>query len=143
MTGRHADEAVAGPRGFLVVDDSPAVRAMVEDALVQTGVPSRDVTGLATGDEALRRFSELEPDVVFLDTSIPGVDPYDAAQAMILETPRVRIVVLTELDPSEEAIRELLSYGVFAVLQKPVRAEEIAQVLHELEGQSPGAGRIR
>lgn len=128
---------------FLVVDDSPAIRLMIQEALVQSGVDEGRVEGLPSGDEALRRFSEFAPDVVFLDTSIPGVDPFDAAQAMILEKPSVSVVAVTELDPSDAMVRELLSFGVFDVIEKPVRVEDVRSLLDELQSQHRGAGRIR
>lgn len=128
---------------FLVVDDSPAIRLMIQEALVQSGVDEGRVEGLPSGDEALRRFSEFAPDVVFLDTSIPGVDPFDAAQAMILEKPSVSVVAVTELDPSDAMVRELLSFGVFDVIEKPVRVEDVRALLDELQSQHRGAGRIR
>lgn len=148
MTAHARDRSESTQTGaslarFLVVDDSPAIRLMIQEALVQNGVDERNVEGLPSGDEALRRFSEFSPDVVFLDTSIPGVDPFDAAQAMILEKPSVRVVAVTELDPTDSMVRELLSFGVFDVVEKPVRVEDVGTVLDELQGQHRGAGRIR
>ncbi|PSG96068.1 hypothetical protein BRD56_12375 [Thermoplasmatales archaeon SW_10_69_26] len=61
----------------LVVDDSPAIRRTVEDALANLGVPDERMTVLESGDDALATFTPSSPDLVLLGPSMPSLDPYD------------------------------------------------------------------
>lgn len=126
----------------LVVDDSPAVRRTVEEALSTLGVPADRVTILESGDDALEAFSPLSPDLVLLDTSMPGIDAYDVVQAMLLEDPETHIVPLTEKPTDHPAIGELFSFGAFEVLRKPVRTRDLEGLLRSIDEEAAGAGRI-
>lgn len=125
-----------------VVDDSPAIQATVEDALDRLGLPSDRVTVLDTGDDALAVFTPLSPDLVLLDTSMPSIDPFDVVQAMLLEAPQTQIVPLTEKELDHPSVRELISYGAFDVLRKPIRVKDLETLFRSIEEQHPGAGRI-
>ena len=127
----------------LVVDDSPAIQQSVEDALAQLGLGEERITVLDSGDDALAYFGPLSPDLILLDTSMPGIDPYDVVQAMLLEDPDARVVALTEKPTDDPAVAELLSFGIFDVLRKPVRAEDLERLLRTIAEERPGAGRIR
>lgn len=141
-----SDTPASGFRGLgsvLVVDDSPAVLQSILESLQAAGVPLDQVEALETGDEALRVFSELSPDLVLLDTTTPGVDPYDAVQAMLFEAPDTKVVPVTEKSPEDAQVRELLSFGAFDVVRKPVRAADIEHLVHRVREEHSGAGRIR
>ncbi len=77
-----------------------------------------------------------------MDIQMPGTDALDLVQAMILDNPDVNVITVTGLSASDERVTDLVSYGVFAVLHKPVRFEDIEMVLQDLENQHIGAGRI-
>lgn len=126
----------------LVVDDSPAIRKTVADALANLGVPEDRMTVLESGDDALATFTPLSPDLVLMDTSMPSLDPYDAVQAMLLEDPETRIVPLTERSTDDPIIGELLSFGVFEVLRKPVRVGDLEELFRSIEEEAPGVDRI-
>ena len=49
---------------FLVVDDDPAIRFFVREALLDEG---HEVTAARDGREALTIVEERQPDVIFLD----------------------------------------------------------------------------
>lgn len=56
---------------ILVVDDHPIVRAGVRQLIQQ--VPSAKVVEAETGEEGYRLFQELQPDMVLLDITLPGI----------------------------------------------------------------------
>jgi len=76
------------------------------------------------GAQAVALARELDPDVVLLDLSMPGVDGFDAIEAMIAEEPRRRVVVLSgSADPDDVA--KARSAGAVAYLTKERIAEEL------------------
>ncbi len=56
---------------ILVVDDHPIVRAGVRQLIQQ--IPSAKVEEAETGEEGYRLFQELQPDMVLLDITLPGI----------------------------------------------------------------------
>lgn len=129
-------------RHFFIVDDAPAVRLMIQDALLQTEARERDITQFEDGQEAIAAYGEHEPDVVFMDLNMPNMDGREATRYILTQNPRARIVVVTGMRPSNEMVRDVLSVGAFEVLHKPVRSGEVQQVLRELNKERPGHGRV-
>ncbi|HEX4518037.1 MAG TPA: response regulator transcription factor [Gaiellaceae bacterium] len=91
------------PVRVLVVDDE---RLFVEALELILGTDGRlEVVGHALdGQKAVAMARELDPDVVLIDLSMPGVDGFDAIQAMLVDEPERRIVVLSgSADPDDIA----------------------------------------
>src|SRR5919202_6610848 len=78
---------------ILLVDDHPLTRAALSGLLQQHGF---DVVGeAADGEEAIERAAELEPDLVLLDLSMPGLDGLGALPRLREAAPSCEVVVLT------------------------------------------------
>ena len=96
-----------------------------------------DLTFAGNGVEAVALYRSLEPDLIFMDISMPEMDGKDAARAIrALEegTGRhVPIVALTAhaMDGDADAI---LAAGIDRYLTKPLRRNAIAEAL---EGARP------
>jgi signal transduction histidine kinase len=63
----------------LIVDDSPADRALFRTILVRAGFTTHEV---GTGREALERARELRPHVVVLDVNLPDTDGYSVCRRL-------------------------------------------------------------
>lgn len=128
---------------FMIVEDSPAVQVNLCEALAKLGIGEGRIETFERGDDALAAFTEAAPDVVFLDTSLPGVDPGDAVQAILLERPRTRVVLLTELADDHPHVQEMVAFGIFGILRKPLDIGKVRVMMQRIEEARPGAGRIR
>jgi CheY-like chemotaxis protein len=73
----HKEDRVAV--NILVADDSVTMRRILE--LTFQGEDAR-VTAVESGESAVRKASELNPDVVFADLSLSGMDGYAIASAI-------------------------------------------------------------
>jgi len=129
-------------RQMLVADDSPAIRAVITDALEESGVREEDIETVEDGNEAIEKYHELDPDIVFMDLNMPRTDGCEAAQEILSENPRARIVAVTGLREDKQIVEEIRSIGAFAILQKPLRFQDIQDVLNKVEEERRGAGRI-
>lgn len=134
---------MAGTRTYLVVDDAPTIRRTLQGYLEQEGAAAEDIHVAGDGKEGLELFRNNEPDIVFLDIAMPGVDGEQAAQAMLTEDPMTKIVVITGKTRTDEQAERLISMGAFAFLEKPVRRSDIERVLRDIDTEEGRGGRIK
>ncbi|HWP43008.1 MAG TPA: response regulator, partial [Blastocatellia bacterium] len=100
----------------LVVDDDEAVRSLVSDALAAQGY---QVSGAASGEEALDLAARQDFDLVFCDVMMDGMSGFD-----VLRTLRQRQCLATEIvlmtgQASVEAAIEAVQHGANDYICKP------------------------
>ena len=79
------------PFRLLIVDDHEVVRLGVRTLFADNN--SYEVCGEAqNGEDAILMVSELSPDVVILDLSMPGINGFETAEQILTIAPSVRIV---------------------------------------------------
>jgi DNA-binding NarL/FixJ family response regulator len=82
---------------ILVVDDHPVVRRAVCSLL--SSDPVLDVVcQTADGEEAVLKAEELQPDIVLLDISLPGISGIEAASRIRGVSPNSQIIFLSQHD---------------------------------------------
>lgn len=110
---------------ILVVDDEPLAREIVIRHLAAE--PDVEIAGeAANGLEALEQIAALEPDAVFLDIEMPGLNGFEVV-ASLAKAPW--IVFVTAFD--EYAIRAFEAHAMDYLL-KPVQAERVARCVSRL-----------
>lgn len=113
----------------LLVDDEEPFRKTLGKRLAKRGVVVEEA---GSGDEALAKLEDFEPDVILLDVKMPGMDGLTALHKIKEEQPLVEVVMLTGHASMETAIRGM-ELGAFDYLMKPVEFEEL---LYKLEDAS-------
>lgn len=107
----------------LVVDAQPLQRFGFRMLLEST--PDTKIVGEAeNGTEAVRRTSELRPDVVLMDVRMPGVDGIEATRRIVAAGGRSRVLVLTTFDADRSAFA-VLRAGASGFLLEDARPEEL------------------
>lgn len=82
------------PLRVLIADDHPLFRHGMTGLL--STQPDIEVVGEATtGEEAVARVEELQPDVVLMDIKMPGVSGIEATRRILADHPAVRILMVT------------------------------------------------
>jgi PAS domain S-box-containing protein len=114
-------------RTALVVDDSPANRALMEKILTAFGCT---VILAESGEEALAAAERSTYDLVFMDIQLPGMNGIEAMRAMRAKGARGPMVALTAYAMKGDAER-FLAEGFDGFIAKPVR---ISEVISYLEG---------
>ncbi|WP_307094118.1 BTAD domain-containing putative transcriptional regulator [Arthrobacter sp. V1I9] len=101
---------------ILIVDDHTTFSDLLAGALDRE--PDLHSVGVAKSvASAVTSFRELRPDVVILDLYLPDGSGLDAAERILSEAPKTRIVMLTG-NPSQEALCEAARIGICGFLPK-------------------------
>lgn len=130
-------------RKYLIVDDSPVICTTLRKMLAKLDVDDEFIETATSGEEALEAFHEGEPDVVFMDIQMPGMDGEETAAMMMTENPEMRVIVVTGMGSEDPRVKNLRSLGAFQILEKPVHTDDVAKVVRLLDREESGAGRIQ
>jgi two-component system chemotaxis response regulator CheB len=125
----------------LVVDDSVVVRRAVSHVLESD--PRIEVVGVAaSGELALQKVDQLNPDVVTLDVEMPGMNGLETLVELRRRRPSLRVVMLSTLTgPGARTSVEALSLGADDCAAKASSGESFEQSLGHLRDEL--AGKIK
>lgn len=109
--------------------------------------PRIELVGVGqTGREALQLASRLKPDVMVLDSALPGLDGLEAAGRVATAVPGVAVILMTSVD-SVELMKDAMRRGVRSLLSKPVWIDDLVAAVLDAGAPlehaiRPGMGRI-
>lgn len=114
----------------LVVDDSRSARAFLTRLLDKYGL---EVHPAESAEAAIQYLTSHQPDVIFMDHLMPGMDGFQAVQAIKANpmTASIPIVMYTSQE-GELYLGQAQALGAFGVLPKQIKPADIAQVLQQL-----------
>lgn len=105
----------------LVVDDHPLVRSTLADLLA--GEPDLTVVGeCEDGSQVVDAVERLQPDVVLMDLSMPGMNGLAATEALRAVRQEPRVVVLTA---EPDVRRQVEAAGANALIPKNLRSDAL------------------
>src|SRR4028119_2143106 len=108
---------------ILIAEDHPLFRKGMISLL--SSVPEFEVLGEATtGEEAVARAAELQPDVVLMDLQMPEVNGIEATRRILRESPSIRVLVVTLFD-DEDSVFMALRAGARGYVLKDADEEEM------------------
>src|SRR6266404_475087 len=129
VTIRSAEDA---RRRILIADDHELMRRGLRGLL-----ESHDewaVCGEAVeGNEAVRKSTELRPDLVIMDVNLPGLSGIEAAQQIRLEREAAKILFFTVHD-SDEIIREIIGVGALGYVAKSRASQDLIEAVRIVLG---------
>src|SRR5947208_12575539 len=125
---------------ILLVDDHPLTRSALAGLLTQHGF---EVVGeAADGEEAVAAAGRLEPDLILLDLSMPGLDGLSALPRLREAAPKCEVVVLTA-SGTEENLLGAIRGGAASYLLKSEPPERIVDFLRGVSrGEAALSGAV-
>ncbi|KJF98835.1 response regulator transcription factor [Photobacterium leiognathi] len=91
--------------------------------------PDIDVIGTASnGIEALEVISQLDPDVILMDISMPIMNGIDATAQIKKQYPDAKVLMLTMHD-NREYIMKVMQVGAMGYMLKEISAEKMVQAI--------------
>jgi DNA-binding NarL/FixJ family response regulator len=112
----------------LLVDDHAVLRHGLHDLL--TGAGMEVVGSLDDGSLAEQAVRDLEPDLVLMDLSMPGLDGIGATRAVLAARPETKVIILTSF--AEHArLHAALEAGAVGYLLKDAEPADILRALRD------------
>lgn len=114
------------PYATLIIDDEPPARARLHKLLESFPETFRVVDEAKNGTEAVEKINQLQPDVIFLDIEMPGLNGFEVLERL----EKIPIVIFcTAFDQYSLKAFETNSIDY---LLKPVRLERLQQTIEKL-----------
>jgi DNA-binding NarL/FixJ family response regulator len=112
---------------ILIAEDHPLFRKGVISLL--SSEPGFEVIGEATtGEEAVVRAADLQPDVVLMDLQMPEVNGIEATRRILQQSPSVRILVVTLFEDDDSVFMALRAGARGYVLKDSDEEEMLASI---------------
>ena len=100
------------------------------------------VGAFRTGEEALKKMPGLQPEVVLMDISLPGMSGIECVFKLKQIMPRTPFIMLT-VHSDNERLFQALQAGASGYLLKRTTPDELIRAIHEvLNGGAPMTGEI-
>jgi CheY-like chemotaxis protein len=114
----------------LIVDDSRSARVILSRMLEQHGMA---VDTAESAEQALDYLRQQRPDVIFMDHLMPGMDGFQAVQAIKgdPQTATIPLMMYTSQE-GELYVSQARALGAVGVLPKTVRPVDVSRVLYQL-----------
>ena len=114
---------------ILLVDDHAVVR-MGLSAIINLQADLKVCGEAENGEAAVRLATELKPDVVVMDFSLPGMDGAEATAAVLKASPLSKILILTSFGTSSDLARAMAAGAVGAVT-KNLSNDELSSAIRD------------
>ena len=109
---------------ILVVDDDPDIRKILQDRL--EALEYRVVTA-ESGREALEKVAQEDPDLMFLDFQMPGMDGVQVLKKL-KDYSDLAVIIITAFGTIEKAV-EAIKEGAFDFITKPFSPDHLDLVI--------------
>lgn len=114
----------------LIVDDSAAIRKILQRALLQTELPLRNVFEAPDGKQALEVLRQNQVNVILSDINMPNMDGIEFLRN-VRAMPECKLipVVMITTEGSQIRVQEAADLGATSYVRKPFTADQLRDKL--------------
>ncbi len=113
----------------LIVDDAAFMRISIRNIISKNGYEIAGEAG--NGAEAVQKYTELRPDIVTMDITMPEVNGLEALKQIRAIEPAAVVVMVSALG-QESMVRDAVMAGAKGFVVKPFKEETIMAALSKL-----------
>lgn len=118
---------------ILICDDSILARKQLKDIISTMGSPEF-IEG-TNGQDAVDKYRECHPDLVFLDIVMPKKDGNEAIKEIIELDADATIIIASSVG-TQSQLKSALEAGAHDFVQKPLNKDQVTQLIQRfLEGR--------
>ena len=111
---------------ILIADDSAFMRNIIKGILNQNGIT--DIVEAVDGQDAINKYNEQKPGLVFMDIMMPNKNGLDALREIKASSNDAKIVMCTSVG-QEKIIQESVDAGATDFVTKPFKPEDIKEII--------------
>ena len=116
---------------IMLVDDAAFMRMMVKNALTKSGYT--DIIEAQDGAEAVKKYAEEKPDMVFMDITMPNMDGLQALKKIKEDFPAAKIVMCTAMG-QETMVIDAIKSGASDFIVKPFQEDRVLEAVKKVVG---------
>lgn len=115
--------------GVLIVDDAAFMRLTIKQMLEAHGHTM--VGEAADGLEAVKKYTELKPDVVMLDITMPEMNGIEALRQIKEINPNAKIIICSAMG-QQAMVAQAIQYGAKDFIVKPFEEARLIAALERV-----------
>ena len=115
--------------GVLIVDDAAFMRLTIKQMLEAHGHTM--VGEAADGLEAVKKYTELKPDVVMLDITMPEMNGIEALRQIKEINPSAKIIICSAMG-QQAMVAQAIQYGAKDFIVKPFEEARLIAALERV-----------
>ncbi len=105
-------------KSIVLVDDSTYLLKIIKTFMEE--VMGFDVLAMGhNGNDAVKLYAELQPDLITLDITMPQKDGFQALREIIQEFPEAKVVMMSAI--RSHTFTECINEGAAAFIEKPLK----------------------
>lgn len=114
---------------ILVVDDAAFMRMMIKDTLIKNSLG--EVVEASDGAQAVIKYTEVKPDLVIMDITMPNKDGIMALKEIKQLDPASKVVMCSAMG-QEAMVVEAIKLGALDFIVKPFKPERIIKTVTDI-----------
>ena len=124
---------------ILTVEDSLAIRKILQRMLRQTDIPVGEIYEAADGREALTILAQKTVNLVFTDINMPNMDGMELLRCMASSTEWRHIpVIMLTTEAGESVVMRAVELGAVGYIRKPFNLDQVQSKLESAVGALRG-----
>lgn len=117
---------------ILLVDDAAFMRKMIKDTLSKNGYT--ELFEAVDGADAVEKFSEIGPDLVIMDITMPNMDGLEALKAIRAKDSGANVVMCSAMG-QESMVMDAVRSGAKDFIVKPFKIERVLKTVTSIVGE--------
>ena len=113
-------------KSILIVDDDTGIIDTLQYLLLNEG---HSVMAAKNGLEAIARYKETQPDIVFMDIKMPLMSGFDAFFKIKEFDKNAKVVLTSGYAIDDQEYQHAIKSGLVGMLSKPFTIENIAKII--------------
>ncbi len=116
---------------ILCVDDAAFMRKVIKDTLSKNGYT--DIYEAVDGADAVEKYTEIQPDLVIMDITMPNMDGLEALKAIRAKNGNANVVMCSAMG-QEAMVIDAIQSGAKDFIVKPFKPDRIMKTVTTILG---------